>query len=371
MSKDYNLRSPLVGVCVMAIAFGALIAIPFQKASLFSRSNRGPPVDDDGTLSKKKLHWSSHMLRRTIFVLFLPCFGILITLIASGPPIPFILPPLVTGVIGFLSSLAMAECLGIIMETFDTSDLEPGMTGHPRGISDSQKGVKRKNYSSFPRVCSAFAITETFGYIFAAGASGIGGVLTRHLGQQAAIGVMTGILFILSILLLGILVRFTEVQIIPDSKMDEMNRYQARRASYSQLATDQNDDEEAWRPIIIGNPHQSTRRMCLLELGSLSRFSEIRRRNRLIDEMSIEARHPNRNAMNSLERRIKDKEVEIINNLRKSFSRSSRGSGKKEVLSKGDASGSRGTLIGENESHGAPDSISHKRIFRRGSKILE
>ncbi|VCU40171.1 Bgt-4866 [Blumeria graminis f. sp. tritici] len=326
MSKDYNFRSPIVGLSVMAIPLGALFAIPFQKASLFSRSRRTPPIDDDGTLSKRKIHWSSHMLRRAIFVLILPIFGIIFTISTNGPSIPFIIPVLSAGVIGFLSGLAMAECHGIIMETFDTSDLQPGMTGRPRGASGEKTAAKRTNFSSFPRINSAVAITETFGYIFAAGATGIGGVLTRRLGQQAATGVMAGILFILSILLLIVLLRFTEVQIIPESKLGEMSRYQARRASQKRRDSGEDTDDEPWRPVIIGNPHQSTRRMCLLELGSLSRYSEIRKRNRLIDKMSFEAAHPNRNAMANLERKIKEKEADVRRSIIRSMSQSSFGS---------------------------------------------
>lgn len=330
LSDDYKFRSTLVGVSATAIPLGALVAIPFQKASFFSRSRRNPPLDDDGTLSKKKLHWSSHMLRRAIFVLFLPLFGLFVTITAGGPPIPFILPILGAGVIGFLSSLAMAECHGIVMETFDTSDLEPGLTGRSRGSSSKIRG-KPINYSSFPRVSSAFAIIETFGYVFAAGTSGISGVISRRLGRQAAIGLMTGVLVILSVLLLGILVRFTEVQIIPDSKIDDMNQYQARRASASRgLAGNIPDDQEPWRPIIIGNPHQSTRRMCVLELGSMSRFSEIRKKNKLIDQMSLEAKYPNRNAIDSLEHRIKEMEKEFIHNFRRSVSITSRDSRRSE-----------------------------------------
>ncbi|RKF57325.1 hypothetical protein OnM2_075004 [Erysiphe neolycopersici] len=320
LSDDYKFRSTLVGLSATAIPLGALVAIPFQKASFFSRSRRNPPLDDDGTLSKKKLHWSSHMIRRAIFVLFLPLFGLFITVTAGGPPIPFILPILGAGVVGFLSNLAMAECYGIIMETFDTSDLEPGMTGRSRDSSSKNEG-KPTNYSSFPRVSSAFAIIETFGFIFAAGSSGIGGVLSRKLGRQAAIGLMASVLLVLSILLLGVLYRFTEVQIIPNSRMDDMNQYQARRVSASQGASGAiEDDKEPWRPTIIGNPHQSTRRMCVLELGSMSRFSEIRKKNKLIDQMKLESKHPNRNALNVLERRIKEMEMEIVHNIRRSLS---------------------------------------------------
>ena len=306
----------------MAIPIGALVAIPFQKASIFSRAREIAPASDDATF-KKGVKWTSHMVRRSIFILVLPFAGLAYTLSSSGPPIPFILPIIFAGLIGFLSNLAMAECHGIIMETFDTSDLQPGMTGRPRGSSGDKSASKRTNYSSFPRVASAFAITQGFGYMFAAAASGVGGVLTRHLGAQAATGIMAGILLILSLMLLGVLVRFTEVQIIPDSKKDEMDKWHNARRTSAFRRAEGYEEEEPWRPVIIGNPHHATRRMCLLELGSLTRYSEIRRKNRLVDENSLEAKHANRAAFEAFENKIKQKELEIVHHVRRSISRGS------------------------------------------------
>jgi len=302
------------------VPLGAFVAIPFQKASLFSRDRNHAPVSDDDTY-KKKVKWSSHFIRRAIFVLTLPFAGLGYTLSSGGAHIPFIVPILFAALIGFLSNLAMAECHGIIMETYDTSDLQPGMTGRSRGSAGGKAASKRTNYSSFPRVSSAFGITQGLGYLIGAVASGVGGALTRNLGQQAASGVMAFILLVLSVLLLGILIRFKDVQIIPDSKKHEMDRYHnARRTSG-------NIGEEPWRPIIIGNPHHSTRRMCILELGSMSRFSEIRLKNRLVDEQSLEALHPNHQMMIDVKQKIKEKESEMVHHVRRSLSRaSSRGS---------------------------------------------
>jgi hypothetical protein len=364
MSKDYKFKSPEVGASVMAIPLGALLAIPFQKASLFSRARSLAPVSDDATF-KKKLSWTSHMVRRSIFMLVLPFAGMGYTLSATGPPVPFIIPILFAGLIGFLSNLAMAECHGIIMETFDTSDLQPGMTGRPRGSSGDKTASKRTNYSSFPRVTSAFAITQAFGYLIAAAVSGVGGVLTRHLGQQAACGIMAGILLVLSILLLGVLVRFTDVQIIPDSKKDEMDRYHNVRRTSALRREEGIEEEEPWRPVIIGNPHHHTRRMCLLELGSMSRFSEIRRKNKLVDEKSLEAKHPNLAAVEALEHRIKEKELEVMNHVRRSLSRgSSRGSRRSKL----DAVPEQGDLGGHLEMANSRGNSGNGSGKGRGSK---
>ncbi|TVY34961.1 hypothetical protein LSUB1_G006589, partial [Lachnellula subtilissima] len=320
MSKYYRLKSPLVGLAVTSVPVGAMLAIPFQSGSLFSRSRKRGTTDDD--TFDKKVYWSSHLVRRAIFILVLPFAGLAYTLSSNGPPIPIALPIIFAALIGFLSNLAMAECHGIIMETFDTSDLQPGMTGRPRGKSADMTASKRTNYSSFPRVAAAFAITQGLGYLLAAVATGVGGVAERQLGAQAATGVMAGILLVLSILLLGVLTRFKEVQIIPDSKSEEMSQWRvARRVSAARAAEGLGDQEEPWRPVIIGNPTHSTRRMCLLEMGGLSRWSEIRQKNRLIDEQSLEARHPNLLALENARDRLKETEVQVRHNVRRNLSR--------------------------------------------------
>lgn len=327
MSRDYRFKSPYVAASATAIPLGAMLAIPFQKASILSRARSKAPVSDDATSSHKKVHWSSHMVRRSIFILCLPFAGLGFTLSSKGPPVPFIIPILFAGAIGFLSNLAMAECHGILMETFDTSDLQPGMTGRARGSAGNKKEAKRTNYSSFPRIQSAFAITQGFGYLIASAASGVGGALTRHVGAQAATGVMAGILLILSLMLLGVLVRFATIQIVSDSRVEEMEQYHNARRTSKARKEEGIEEEEPMRPIIIGNPHHHTRRMCLLELGGMSRFSEIRKKNKLVDENSLEANHPNRAAFLSFERKIKEKEEEIVHHVRRSLSRhSSRGS---------------------------------------------
>ncbi|KAK2069563.1 hypothetical protein P8C59_004127 [Phyllachora maydis] len=54
-------------------------------------------------------------------------------------------------------------------------------------------------------------------------------------------------------------------------------------------------DEEIWRPVIMGNPSNKTRRVNVLELGSMTRWTEIRRKNKLIDQST--SAHLNRAAL--------------------------------------------------------------------------
>jgi len=215
---------------------------------------------------EKRVTWTSHLVRRALFMILLPFAGLAYTLASGGPHINVMAPTIFAGLIGFLSNLAIAECNGIIMETFDTSDLQAGMTGRPRRDLPEEVRKTRTNFSCFPRVTAGFAITQTFAFLIAAAATGTGGAVERRLGAQTATAVMAGILLVLTLLLIAVVTRFKVVQIVP-----------TQRFGTNVLSAPGNE----WKPVIIGHPSGSTRRMSILELGNLSRWSEIRRRNKL------------------------------------------------------------------------------------------
>lgn len=286
-SRLYRLRSPSVGLHVGAVALGALLAVPFEKANLFSRSRLEQLNTNKATLDRK-FTWSSHLVRRAAFTVLLPITGACYAAVSSGPPLSVAAPTLIAACIGFLSCLALAECNGLIMETFDTSDLCPGMTARQRGGPGRYE--RWTNYSAFPRVTAGFAVIHSLSFVFAAMATALSGVMTRHMNQQVATGVWAAILFILTMILLLALARFKQVQVVPDSKVQEMDRIvEARRSSTARRASMPDnpevlmEEEAAWRPCMIGNPVGKERRVNLLELGSLSRWQEIRKENKLID----------------------------------------------------------------------------------------
>jgi hypothetical protein len=284
----------------------------------------------------QKVSWTSHLVRRTIFTIVLPLAGAGYAVVSTGPPMHVSLPAIFAAAVGFLSCLAVAECNGLIMEAFDCSDLQPGMTGRSRA---SDKSQKRTNYSSFPRVTAGFALCHTFAFVFAAGATALGGMLQRSLGQRTATGVVAGILFLLTLLLLAVLIRFKEVQIIPESKSFEMERWtQARQDSLRRRTSTQRmgapppesgrnrfEDEDVFRPIMIGNPVGKTRRVNVIELGSMTRWTEIRRKNQLIDAGAL---HLNRAALDMAAEAFDDRASDILRNaqdmVRNVSSRSSR-----------------------------------------------
>lgn len=211
---------------------------------------------------------SSHLIRRLVFMTFLPLSAVTSTVTSSGPPIPAAIPSLAAGLVGFLSNLAVAECNGLIMETFDTSDLHGSRTGNT--LDEKAEDYRRQTakYTSYPRVSAGFAVSQGLGYLLAAAATGTGGAIERHLGAEQAAAVVAGVLMGLTILLTGVLVRYKTVRMVP-SRRPSMDLHGRRRSTRE--------------PVIIGNPSGMTRRVNILELGSQTRWSEIRRINRLQD----------------------------------------------------------------------------------------
>lgn len=333
-SRFYRFRSTDVGLIVASVALGAFLAIPFQKANLFSRSRLQQLNTNKATLDKR-IAWSSHMVRRTIFTILLPLTGMCYAAVSSGPPMHISLPTIFAACFGFLSCLAISECNGFVMEAFDCSDLSPGMTGRQR--DSTARNPKKTNYSSFPRVTAGFALIHTFAFVFAAGATALGGHVTRTLGQQVATGVVAGILFLLTLMLLLVLIRFVEIQIIPNSKVGEMEKLmEARRRSTIRRASMPGDpeamqeEEKAWRPAMIRNPIGKTRRMNILELGSLTRWQEIRKKNKLID--SGAHAHLNRNAWNQGVGALDDQILRVKRKGMRRLHKSEDGSGTAESL---------------------------------------
>ena len=198
------------------------------------------------------------------------------------------------------------------------------MTGRPRAEGEK----KRTNYSSFPRVTAGFAVIHSLAFIFAAAATAAGGFLERNLGQRVATSVVAGVLLALSLLLLAAMVRFRKVEIVPMSKAREMNQWnKERRESVERRASliaeakasgckDFSNIPEAnvgWRPLILGNPLSVHRRVNIIELGSLTRWTEIRKMNRLVDEGAHA--HLNRNAMELVRDEIERRGNEFIEDI--------------------------------------------------------
>lgn len=277
LSLDYKWKPRYVGLGVLSIAIGALLAVPLTKAGIFSRERKNPFRTDSMTF-QKQVSWSSHLVRRVVFTLTLPLMGLAYTVSSAGRPKPYMVPIAFAGAVGFLSILAIAECNGLIMETFDTCDLQPGVnTKHRLQSLAVQDKRRRTNYSSFPRVSAGIFASQTLAFVGAAVATEVGGIMTRHIGAQASTGVTAGILLGLTIMLTAVLWRFKEIQVIPNHTLGTRRDTRAWE-EFKELEKGKSD----WKAVVIGNPSGKMRRMSVLELGGLSRWTEIRKLNFLI-----------------------------------------------------------------------------------------
>lgn len=277
LSRDYKFRSTYVGLATLSLAIGALLAVPLTHANVFSRSRFTPQRTDSMTFKHKHFIWTSHMIRRCIFTLTLPLAGLAYTLTSPGPIMQWIAPVMFAGLIGFLSNLAISECIGLIMETFDTCDLQPGINSlHP----STQTKKRRTHYSSFPRVCAGFFAAQSLGFFLAAAATAVSGTMTRAIGAQISTAIVAGLLLLLTLLQLIVLFRWKSVQVIPDGIVAEIRR----KSVIEKFAEGKNE----WKAVVIGNPSGKMRRMNFLETGKWSRWSEIRRLNLLEGEENSE-----------------------------------------------------------------------------------
>ncbi|KAI5202608.1 hypothetical protein E4T39_04617 [Aureobasidium subglaciale] len=278
LSRNYRWQPQYIGLAVFGVAVGAALAVPLTKANVFSRERVQPLRTDSGTF-EPRVTWSSHLLRRCLFTFALPIAGLAYVLASPGPSVKAAGPTVLAAIIGFLACLAVAECIGLAMEAFDTSDLQPGVNNKHRLASmDSATRRRRTNYSSYPRVCAGIFAAQGLGFFFAAAATAVSGNMTRALGAQAATGVTVGILLGLTMLLSLVMWRYRSVQVIPDGAF----------GSRGGGSIDREIVDKDWKPVVIGNPSGKMRRMNMLEMGSFSRWTEIRKLNNLASD---ERRH--------------------------------------------------------------------------------
>lgn len=279
LSKNYKWQPRYVGAGVTSIAIGAFLALPLTKANIFSRERKNPFRTDSMTF-QKQISWSSHLVRRTLFMTVLPLMGIAYTISSAGRPRPYMVPIVFAGALGFFSILAVAECHGIMMETFDTCDLQPGVnTKHRLDSIAVQDRRRRTKYSSFPRVTAGIFASQTLAFMGGAVATEVGGIMTRRLGAQTSTGVTAGILLFLTMALTLVLVRFRSVQVIPNHTFGTRRDTEAWK-EFRQLEKMGRGSD--WKAVVIGNPSGKMRRMSVLELGALSRWTEIRKLNFLL-----------------------------------------------------------------------------------------
>jgi ABC-type spermidine/putrescine transport system permease subunit I len=86
LSSYYKLMAWAVGLGALAIALGALLAVPLSRANL-SRARTQRARTDSVTVMARTM-WTSHMARRLAFMIALPLAGLAYTLVSPGVRVP-------------------------------------------------------------------------------------------------------------------------------------------------------------------------------------------------------------------------------------------------------------------------------------------
>jgi hypothetical protein len=81
----------------------------------------------------------------------LPLVSLAYTVSSAGKLRPYMIPIVFAGAVGFLSILAITECHGLIMGTYDTCDLQPGANSRHQLQSIAADARRRRtNYLQLP-----------------------------------------------------------------------------------------------------------------------------------------------------------------------------------------------------------------------------
>lgn len=123
LSSSYSSASDHGGYVVFVMAAGAFISMPFHKGNPFTRSGYGH--GDSGEASGEEIVRTSHSARRVAIIVPLPLCALGYSIASGGPPTSLSWPIALSGFIGFLSCLAVSECIALVLEASDVSDLKP------------------------------------------------------------------------------------------------------------------------------------------------------------------------------------------------------------------------------------------------------
>lgn len=208
------------------------------------------------------ISWHSRHLRQAILTLLLPLATLGLALSMAGRSVHFLIPTVLTGLVAFLTTAAMTECYGVITDTYDVPHLPTSGLGHRTGSQTADIAeLERSSNSPTRRIGAAWAIVQASAFMLAAAGTAAGGMVKDRFGIQAAAGIAAGVSLVLTISLLAVLWPWKIVHIIPSAP----------------LSVGTHGDEAERQAAVVDLPESRTRKMNLLELGPLSRWTEMRR----------------------------------------------------------------------------------------------
>lgn len=231
-SGRYNFTAVDTGLAIMALSVGALLSVPVQLSTFYLHNFRHRVHHRGHPTTRHHYHEGQHPYRAVFFIsIFLvPAASLAFTISATGPPIHFVVPIFFAGLVVFSGTLAIAECHLIIMENFDISNLpEPllssgsGSTSYGGGKGGRPHGTQRPSSlvgsnddftTCHPAITAAFGIFQFASLASIAGAIGWSRYISEGIGVKYGLGIFTGITFLVTIALVGVLWRWNKVRVL-------------------------------------------------------------------------------------------------------------------------------------------------------------
>lgn len=131
LSSRYSLASHHSGYVVFVMAAGAFISVPFHKGNPLTRPRYrdGAP----GVVTGEEAARASYSVRRVAIFVPLPLCAMGNAIASGGPPTSLSWAIALSGFIGFLSCLAVSECIALVLGAFDISP-----SAIPRGFTKDE-----------------------------------------------------------------------------------------------------------------------------------------------------------------------------------------------------------------------------------------
>jgi hypothetical protein len=228
-TSEYLFRPINVGLAVLALPLGALLAIPIQLSMNYGSSLRHNVVVGEGDSYVHK-NAGQHPYARALWVgaSLLPISSTALTIITKDSSIHVGFPVFFASVNFFAATLVIAECYKLLMDNYDVSDLPLPTSATVSGSSSStevENWVQRPSKfhptpqgitTSHPCLSSAVAISHTAAFVFGAVATAATSIFagTDVTDVRTVMAGWTGGIYLVSAALVWALWRRREVRLV-------------------------------------------------------------------------------------------------------------------------------------------------------------
>ncbi|KAL7273664.1 hypothetical protein RUND412_003460 [Rhizina undulata] len=235
ISQQYLFKPVDLGLSILALPIGALLSIPVQLSTFYIhnfRHNHHSRQSPNNSILYPHRHQGQHPHRPALYLstLLLPLSSIALTISATGPPTPFMLPVFFAALTTFAGTLAIAECHLLLFDNFDVSDLPELMSFRSgsvsRGSGNGPHGTQRPASLALavgaadgfttchPTISAGVAMFHFLAFIFAAGAIGWNVYVREDMKTRQGLGIYSGVTVAVTVAFVAFVGRWWKVRVL-------------------------------------------------------------------------------------------------------------------------------------------------------------